>query len=151
MAEVSFEIAGGVAVALDGLSEELRKTRQRAEKVAQLVHPVVVSGISLPLTAGAGTLNIPNMLGPMTGHYWDLKRITAYGFSAGTVTVTLGASQGDVLTVISTEGSVLFGKAHILLNGGDNLYFTAAGITGTVSVAIAAIEIAAPVIGDYLL
>jgi predicted phage tail protein len=149
--DLTFEASASLGLAIEGLTNEMKQARMRSQRLAQLVHPFKVSTIPMTITSNAGTLNVPNMLGPQTGYYWDVKRITATGFSAGTVTVTLGAGGGETLTIISAAGSLLLGKAHILLSGSDNLYFTAASITGTVAISLAGIEIAAPVIGEYLL
>ena len=141
----------GVSAALGNVADELAALRARQDRVAQEVHWFTIPPQAITLSAGAGTLNVPTMLGPRTGRYWDVRRISCTGFTAGTVTVYLSQNGAEQVAVFSTAGILLNGKAQIFLGANDALYFSAASITGSVTVSIAGIEISAPCIGDYLL
>jgi hypothetical protein len=147
---VSFQILGALSASINGLSAQIQQERTHRERLTQALHPFVVSQQAITLSAGAGTLDQPNLLGPRTGKFWDLRRISCTGFSAGTVTVYLSQPSADVLSVFSTAGVLLLGKAHIILGGNDRLYFSAASITGSVTISIAGIEVDADRIGCYL-
>jgi hypothetical protein len=153
---VGFDVSAllKMSASVDSLAAELQRTRQRTNQVAQSVHPFSIPPMPMPITSSAGTLNIPNILGPQTGNYWDVHRISVTGFSAGTVSVYLGQNGAELLAVFSTAGVLLNGKAQILLNGNDAMYFAGTSITaatGYVTVSVAGVEIAASCIGDYLL
>lgn len=156
-AALSFEFAASLGISIDGLTNELRQARKRAENIAQLIHPFTIPPMAMTITgsagSGTGTLNLPNILGPQTGQYWDVHRISCTGFSAGTVSVYLNQNNADLVAVFSSAGVLLNGKAQIILGGNDNLYFSAASATaasGYITISIAGTEIAAPLIGEYL-
>jgi hypothetical protein len=127
--------------------------------LSQLIHPFKVSVIPLTISgvagSGVGSLNVPNMLGPQVGQYWDVRCIQASGFTAGNISVFLNQANAELVAYLTGQGVSLIGKGQILLGGNDNLYFSAAGITSTnqgpLSISLSGIEIAAPLIGEYLL
>jgi hypothetical protein len=144
---------------IDALTAETARLRKRQDRLSQGIHPFIVGPMPLTITSNAGTLAIPNLLGPQMSNYWDIHRISVTGYSAGTIAVYLGQNNGDLVAnfVTPSAGSIVgcqyFGKAHILLSGNDSLYFGASGITaagGYLTVSLSGVEIAADLIGDYL-
>lgn len=140
-----------LSASVESLTEAMREQRDRLDRLTRAVRPVYITGIPMTLSGGDGTLNVPNMLGPATGRYWDVHRITVSGFTAGTVTVYDSSTAGDTLLIIASAGSQFLGKAQMLLAPQRTLVFSASGITGTVAVSMAMTEIEARWIGDYLL
>lgn len=112
-------------------------------------HPVWLPG-QIPLAAGAGTLQQGNQLGPETPYWWDLRTISFWGFTAGTVTVYLNSTNGEPLAIASSVGQFTWG-AQELLGPQDNLIFVASGVTGVVNLTVRAIEVAAEWLPEYLM
>ena len=150
MTQLDVEAGAVLAASVSDLATELRLQRERGHRLAQAIHPFGVTVVSMTLAAGAGTINQPNLHGPQMSNYWDVKRIQCTGFTAGTVTVYLNVVNAEIAAVFSQAGVLLNGKAQILLNATDTLVFSATGITGSVLVSLAGVEIAADCIGEYL-
>lgn len=140
-----------VGVSLDSLASEIKRYNDRAHRLAQAIHPFSVPPSPIALSSGTGTLSQPNISGPQMSNYWDVHRIAAMGFTAGSVTVYLNAVGGDPVAYLTAQGVYYFGKGQVMLTGNDNLVFYATNITGTVAMALGGTEIAAHAIGDYLL
>ncbi len=137
---------GRIADTLDGMAR-----REAAERdMWQGVHPVPVLPGQIPLSAGAGTLASPNLAGPNLGYWWDLRRLTAWGFTAGTVTVFLNNAAGEQLASTTVAGQFTW-SGQILLAPDDYMVFVASGITGSVNIAGQAIEVADRWLPRYLL
>ena len=98
--------------------------------------PVEIPAHAIPLTAGAGTLDIPNELGPRDGYFWAIEYVTAAGFTAGTVNTYLGTpdtvAQSNVRFPFAQAGVWEPGRTAAILIPGERLVFVAAGITGNV-------------------
>lgn len=152
---IGAEFAVQLKAGLDGLSRELRLKREKEGRLVQNIHYFTVPAVPISLTGSApnltGTLNQPTLFGPRTGMMWDVKRITATGYTTGSVNVYLNSTSGDQVLSFPSVGNNLMGKAQLLLQPNDALVFNATGITGTVAIQIAGIELAASCLGDYLL
>ena len=88
---------------------------------------------SVPLTAGAGTLDGP--LTPVRGQTWSIRRFTWYGWSAGTVSAYLDNQEPIFLNVSPSStvyGMNTFGRGELLIPAGSRIVITATGITGVV-------------------
>jgi hypothetical protein len=118
----------------------------------QNIHPV------LPIAAlsGNGTLNVKDGWGPKTGYWWDLHRISAWGFTAGTLTVYRnsggsGSPSGIQVGVFSSVGEFTWGKGQKMIPPDDWLIFVAASITGTVQFEVGATAIQSTWLPNYLI
>lgn len=111
-------------------------------------HPIWQTG-QVPLTAGAGTLQAGNLYGPETPYWWDVRAISVWGFTAGSVSVFLNNVNGEILGVATTPGQFTW-SAQELLGPQDNVIWTATGITGVVNVNLRAIEVASEWLPEYL-
>ena len=148
---IGFDFTAQLQASIGSLAEEMKAWRSERQRLAQAVHPFVIPGIPLSLTTGAGTLNQPNILSPRTGKFWDIRRISCTGYTAGTVTTYLNSTSGDIVALFSTAGVLLNGKAQLLIGANDLLVFGAASITGTVTIGLAGVEVDADRIGEYLI
>lgn len=144
---LSFQFMAGLTASIEGLAAQMENDRAERQCIAQAIHPFKVPGIPVP---SSGTLDQPNLLGPRTGQYWDIHRISCTGFSAGSVTAYLNSAFGDEVETFAAAGIIKYGKAQQMLTAGDRLVFVATGITGSVVVSFGGTEIAAPYIGYYL-
>ena len=113
--------------------EPAGRLRRLAEEMYQI--PIVVP--ILPIVGGSGVLQIMDPSGPNTGYYWSVRRITAQGFTAGTVTayrnptVVGGAIVGnpEIIPSFTQQGTNTFGRGEVLLNPNDWIGWSASGIT----------------------
>lgn len=112
-------------------------------------HPVWQTG-QIPLTAGAGTLVQPNLYGPEMPYWWDLRTISVWGFTAGTVTLYVNFTTGEQLGSTTVPGQFTWG-AQEMLSPQDSILFGATGITGVVNVTMRAIEVETAWLPEYLM
>lgn len=135
-----------LCVSLDSMAGELRAQRERDEwwrTLAASAHMVPVAAGRITLNAGAGTLDTggAGQLGPMRGFYWDVKRLVAASFTAGSVTAYLNQVQdANIFAEWPQAGLYTFGRGEGLLNPQDRLIFVAAGISGNVTISGAAVQ-----------
>ena len=139
-----------LAVAIGDLQESVRGTgRPRTPKVPwEACHPVPIRAGAIP--TAAGTIDIPDMLGPHDPFWWDIRRIGAWGFTAGTLTLFLNSTNGEQLASWPTPGNFTWGTS-LLLAPRDRLIFVGAGLTGTVQITGQAFEIETPWVPEYAL
>jgi hypothetical protein len=112
---------------------------------------------SVPIYAtslgASGTISQPGTLGPPTGFYWGVRRLTASGFSAGTVTFYDSSAYGEPLAVVGSATAGIpqpFGRGEVLLHPGHYLVIVAAAITGSVTIFGAADLLPADFLPRYL-
>jgi hypothetical protein len=132
---------------LDDLAAGLHKAKPRIPWEG--CHPVWQTG-QVPLTAGAGTLIQPNLYGPELPYWWDLRTISLWGWTAGTVTCYLNFTTGEQIAQAVTPGQFTW-SAQIMLGPQDSVVVGATGITGTVNVIMRAIEVQAQWLPEYLM
>lgn len=151
--------AAGLAASLDitlgklaGKIDDYLSRQPRPGEMWQYLRPVPILPGSIPLAAGAGTLDAPGLLGPRDGFWWDVRRLSAWGFTAGTVNVYLNdaTGSGELVAAYTSAGQFTW-SAHLLLGPLDRLVAVASGITGTVTLAGQAIEVSAQKLPDYLI
>lgn len=153
------EAAGAAAVAVaDSDSIPAQVARKAAAGTAgpaepripwRACHPVPIVG-TIPLSAGAGTLYQADMYGPKDPYWWDLRDLSVWGFTAGTVTLYLNSVNGPILAQASAPGDFTW-SAQKILAPRDVLVFGASGVTGSVVFAGQAIEIEALWLPEYLM
>jgi hypothetical protein len=158
--DAGVEFGGRLLAALDGLAGELRHRREREERVRlafQKVHTVPIAPGLISLTAGAGTLDTggQGQAGPMGGYCWSVKRLSALGFTAGTVNAYINGSaaaldaQPDIPW--ASAGMYTFGNGEVILMPQDRLIFTASGITGEVLIKGSAVELPVALLPWFLM
>jgi hypothetical protein len=151
-------ISAQLCASIDSLTAEMAAQRAQRDRLVQQIHMFTVPAKQMSLTTGAGVLQSREHFGPRTGQCWDVRRLTASGFTAGTVNCYLnGVIQGstvysnDQVVGFPVAGTQTLGKAQLLLQANDHLVFSASGITGSVYIQIAGIALAAPLLGEYLI
>lgn len=139
------QAAPGLAVAGAGLEVAVGRLAavleaQRAAEQAAM-NDIWVAGIpahAMPLTAGAGTLDVPNELGPRDGLAWAVHWVTAAGFTTGSVSLYLGTpdavAQSNLRFVFTVAGVWEPPRTSTILLPGDRMVLTGTGITGNVVV-----------------
>lgn len=100
----------------------------RAQTEWQDIHQVPIGAIQVPISSGSGVFQINDLLMPKAGFMWSIRRLTASGYTAGTVVVYKGGmvvggtytGGGDPFP-FSAAGSATIGRAELLLDQGDSL------------------------------
>jgi len=127
------EVTAGLSVQLGRVADLLEAERRRKMALVQCLRQAPFAG-GIPLSGGAGTLQQADLYQAKPGYTWSIRRATATGFSAGTVTVYKNVSGGEILWTWPTAGTFTFGRGEQLLEPMDQMIFVASGITGTVQV-----------------
>lgn len=153
--QVGAEAGGLLSVTLGRISATLDRMdkRERAEVLLwQDVHLVPIIGGAVTLSAGAGTLDQPDRMGPHDPFWWDVRRLSAWGFTAGAVNVTLNdaTGNGELLASFPQAGQFTW-SGQVFLGPRDRLVVTATGITGNVFIAGQAAEVSSTMLPRYLL
>jgi hypothetical protein len=140
--------------AVGQLVQHLGRAEDRRRKLWKAVH-------TIPLRGGGATglnnftgvlIDQKDRFGPHTGHYWDVARLSAWGWTAGTVTAYLNDTQGigEPLAVFTTPGQWTWSSKQMPLAPDDRIVFIGAGVTGAVYVGGSATEVEAPYWADYV-
>ena len=143
---------------LEHAADQYEKWSARRNALFQSMHQVPITPGQITLSGGAGILQSTELLGPKQGKCWSIRRLTAVGFSAGTVTayITPAAATtttlvGETLVPWASAGTFTFGRGEMLLMPGDFMAFAAATITGTVTIYGRADQLDLWLLPDYLL
>jgi hypothetical protein len=147
--ELLASISASVGQVHEMVTAERKNSHARHVAMRQL-SPVPIIG-AVPLAAGAGVLNVPDMLGPHDGFHWDVRRMSVTGFSAGSVAVFINSPQDEQIANFTTAGVPVFFSTHVILNYRDSLVFVATGITGNAGVHGQAIQVPTPLLPEYLM
>lgn len=151
---VGLEVFGSLAATLGKLGEELRASRSERKRPRippEAIAPVHMPSTPIQLTAGAGTLDVPQLYRPTMGRWWDIQILNASGFTAGTVQALYNGFPGDIAFPWPAAGQATFGKGQLLLRGnGERLVFVATGITGIVLVSFRGVAVLDEYLADYL-
>jgi hypothetical protein len=129
---LEIDAAAQLCASLDGLTAALDREHAWRQQQAQTVRQLYFAG-AITLATGAGTDDQPDKLQAKTGYIWGIRRITAQGFSAGTVTVYRNNTNGEPIMPFPAAAVNTLGRGELLLMPGDRMVWSATGITGTVS------------------
>jgi hypothetical protein len=154
-AEVDFGVQllaglGQVAGQLDTLNKHHARERARRAELNGKLMPLNVDLQPIPVTAGAGLLDVPRLLQPPLGWTWQIDAVGVQGFSAGSVTMFLNSVQGVQLFTFNSAG-VLYQRHMRFMRYGERLLFSAAGITGAPAVWVSGIAYTDDIQGEVLL
>jgi hypothetical protein len=140
---VDVQLAGGIR----RIEHALARHPALTGDLNQLIYPVNVPPMQITST---GVLDLPDMLGPKLGKWWEIWYVSAQGYTGGTVDCYRNSQLGELLFTFSQAG--IWEPSHRYLQGGsDRMVFTASGLTGSASITFGAVEIDATVLGLHLL
>jgi hypothetical protein len=128
---MSIEVGFEAEIDLTGGEGKSEKRENKKSDLSQRVYSKTFDPNSIALTGGNGTLDLATQYGPIRGFMWGVRRITLYGYTAGTVTVFIDNFEP---VAFPSAGTFTFGKSELLLDQGQRLVFVATGITGAVQV-----------------
>ena len=126
------EIGARICASLDGVAARMDRDDRWHQRISQAMTQVPFAG-AITLATGAGTYDQPDQLQAKTGYIWGLRRLTAQGFSAGTVTVYRNSASGEPVMPFPVPAVNTISRGEILLMPGDRMIWSATGITGSVN------------------
>ena len=129
---IDLEASIRLSASMDGMAAALNRESAWRERQARAITRVYFAG-SITLSGGAGTDDQPDKLQAKTGYIWGIRRLTAQGYTVGTVTAYRNSSVGEPLIPFPSAAVNTFGKGQILLMPNDRIVWVATTITGTVS------------------
>lgn len=129
---IDAEVTARLCASLDRLTERMDRRAALQQLAMQAMRQVPFYG-SITLSGGAGTDDQPDKLQPKTGYVWSIRRITAQGYSAGTVTAYLNSTNGEPVMPFPAAAVNTLGRGELLVQSGERLVWGATGITGTVT------------------
>jgi hypothetical protein len=128
--------AGAAATMGQRAAEQYADWKNNPRANFEVIHQVPIGAIQVPITAGAGVFQMNDLLMPKAGYMWAVRRLTASGYTAGSVIAYKGgAVVGGAYTgggdpfPFSAAGSATIGRAELLLDQGDPLIIVCTGIT----------------------
>lgn len=145
---VQAAVGGSLELLLGRVAKNLDRDRERKDRLFQLVNVVPIIGA----LNGSGTLDYPDRYGPTDGFTWDVRRISADGFTAGTVNLYKNDATGAGVRVASwsTPGTWTW-SGQLWLRARDRLVFIATGIAGNVQIDGNAHLVAESLVPEYIL
>ena len=152
------EFGATLDVTLGKLAQAVDRLTRRDEQEAQLwqdVHmvPILAGGLTGSPAAGTVVTDLPDRMGPHDPYWWDVRRLSCWGFTAGSVNVFLNdaTGNGELVANFPQAGQFTW-SGQVFLAPRDRLVvITASAITGSVFVAGQAVEISSTMLPRYLL
>ena len=129
---IDVEVTARLCASLDGIAQRLDRAQAFRQRCAAALTSVPFVG-TVTLSSGAGTDDQPDKLTAKTGFIWSVRRITANGWTAGSVTAYRNSSIGEPVMPFPTPAVNTIGRGELLLMPGDRIVWGATTITGTVS------------------
>jgi hypothetical protein len=122
----------GLTKAIDGWTARMDREALHRQQASQSYRQVPIGkGIN---TSGSATTSHVEPHGPPQGYYWSIRRLTAYYYTAGTVTVFKDSPDGvagEPLVAFPAAAVYTFGKGEMLLSPMSQLLITWSSITPT--------------------
>jgi hypothetical protein len=137
---IDLSVFGSIGESLSRVASMMENRENRRRKLFEQLHQVPITCPDIAINTGAGVLQMADTLSPKAGYMWSIRRITATGFSAGTVlaykngaVIGNGANAtalgGEAVAPFASAGVLTFGRGELLLDQNDQLIWTATGIT----------------------
>ena len=149
------DLAVQLSAGIGRLANAMEWHRWQQDHLNDLIYPVDIPPI--PWNASATVLDLPDLLGPKLGTFWDVRRLVLVAAeSSGTVTMYRNSPLGDVLypftiTASGAQAPVFFPAKSMLLRGGERVVFvqSSSGVASTI--ALGGLSVDASVMGLHLL
>lgn len=131
-----FGVAAAAVLQMSRQARPATEDRARARLFEQL-HQVPIGAVQVPLTAGAGAYQMADLLSPKAGYMWGVRRITASGYTAGSVVVykngaVVGGAYtggGEPIAPFAAAATLTIGRGEAILDQNDQLIIVCTGIT----------------------
>lgn len=130
---LEIELNARLCASLEGLAGQVGAEQEWRRKISEAMIDVPF-GLTVPLSGGTGTLTQAPNLGPPLGWWWSVRRLTAVGFTAGTVNVYADSTAGELIAPFPQAGVFTFNRGEQLLRPMQQMIIQATGIAGTVTI-----------------
>lgn len=115
----------------------------------ELIRPFEVRPTAIP---ASNLLSDVNNFAPESEYIWDVTRISAQTFSAGSVSVFRRSAADTALLTFAAAGTQWFQDHNLLVTSKSNLLvFTATGLTGVAYVSCEGFSVHKSILGKYLM
>jgi len=122
-----------IGAALGSVAEALKAEQEWRSQVATVIRQAPISPQAIALSGGAGTLQSAQSLGVPQGYFWSVRRLSATGFTEGSVNITIDG--GELVAPFPQAGVYTFAPGDVLIHPMSQLVAIATGITGSVVIA----------------
>lgn len=148
------EAQAGLELTLGKLAAAVDKLSQQEERYVQWwqdLHPAPILTAALTGNPAAGaSIDQPDRLQPKDTYWWDVRRLSCWGFTAGSVNVFLNDPNGEQIASFPQAGQWSWG-GQLMLSPRDRLIaVVATNVTGSVFLAGQVIEVAGTILPQYL-
>lgn len=144
------EMMGKLNVTMGKVEEKIDAETRRKQRLNQNIFPLSSELIGVTTSQN---VDLPNVMGPRTGWYWDIHTIIGQGITAGSIAIYKNSSSGVQWGNLTTSGQLNWGKQQFTLTAGERLVFVgSAALPATgAAMSIHGVQVAAPYWGDYAL
>ena len=126
---LEIDFSARIAASLDGVTAALDRESRWRQRCAQAIVQVPFAG-AVTITAGAGTsTHGRDKEQAKTGSIWSIRRLTANGWTAGSVTAYRNDVNGEPVMPFPVPAVNTIGRGELLLMPGDALAWSATGVT----------------------
>lgn len=132
-----FGVAAGAVLAMGRAQSGRQAEGQQRNRAWEQLHQVPIGAVQVPITAGAGAYQMADLLSPKAGFMWGIRRITASGYTAGSVVVYKNGSVvggvytggGEPIAPFAAAATLTIGRGEAILDQMDQLVIVCTGIT----------------------
>lgn len=158
------EFLASLDVNLGRLCDQMDAQTRRYWDLNDFIYPIEIPAMQVAVP-GSGTLTIasPELLGPRSGWFWDVRRISVSGLKSSSESVNVyRGSTGSAVDVVANaylasitgpEGAYAPGLGAAMLRANQSIVVAGTGLTSAelVTVTYDAIAVASEYLGAYLL
>lgn len=127
--DLEVSLTAELVAALNRNADELQQQREQRWRNRGALQRIFMA--SRQSVNANDVIDQPDALMAKTGYWWDIRRLTITGFTAGTITVYRNANGGEPVAPFAQAGMFTFGKGEVLLHPGDRLVAVGVSTTGT--------------------
>ena len=151
---ISAQLGAGIELMLGRVADTLDRLDRREQQLQQWwqdLHPAPILTQALTGSPAAGaTIDVIDRTQVKDSYWWDVRRLSCWGFTAGSVNVFLNDPNGEQIASFPQAGQWSWG-GQLLMAPRDRLVaVVASNITGSVFFAGQVIEVASTILPQYL-
>lgn len=161
---VDVEFLASIDAGINRLADQIAAQKANPADLNEYIYPVEIPAQQVKVTAGGAlTIASAELLGPRSGFYWDVRRVTITGLASSSENVTVYRGSTGTASDQVANNTISFGAGPTftyapglgacLLRAGQSIVIGGSGLTASelVTATFDAIAVAAPYLGAYLL
>ena len=162
--DVSVEFLASIDASLGEMTRQMADQADRYWNLNQFIYPIEIPAQQGKVTGGGAlTIASPELLGPRSGWFWDVRRISVSGLASSSEIVNIyRGSTGSAVDAVANsylssitgpEGAYAPGLGAAMLRANQSIVVTGSSLTASelVTVTYDAIAVHADYLGAYLL